>query len=173
MYVTLKSEKMEVCVFRHSTKVRFTIWNVSMTNTIMKLWLEKSVWLEKNGRTDWLWASIIPISIKRYKLVFIKMSCSVKNSAKDIHWPLRWNTTKRTYSWRIWIYCWLPIITITSLIMSIPLRGLTTGVVSFTKGAAGENSLIRIVNLKTRTGMERWGWIIISERRIRLLLAMW
>ena len=39
--------------------------------------------------------------------------------------------------------------------MSIPLRGLTTGVVSFTKGAAGENSLIRIVNLKTRTGMER------------------
>ncbi len=32
--------------------------------------------------------------------------------------------------------------------MSIPLRGLTTGVEIFMKKVAGENSLIRTVNLK-------------------------
>ena len=39
--------------------------------------------------------------------------------------------------------------------MSIPLRGLTTGVEIFMKKAAGENSLTRTVNLKIETGMGR------------------
>ena len=39
--------------------------------------------------------------------------------------------------------------------MSIPLRGLTTGVEIFMKKVAGENSLIRTVNLKIETGMGR------------------
>ena len=82
MYVTLKSEKMEVCVFRHSTKSK--IYHLKRFNDQY----HNEAVIGKIGVVGKKWADRLALSFnysyfyKRYKLVFIKMSCSVKNSAK-------------------------------------------------------------------------------------------